>query len=93
MKVAKVILVAGLLATPVVAQGNFVPRQQQDSGLVGLAMGQRVRFSVLYPGIPAPVAQVQVAITLIIEDDQGNTLASQDFVLTGGIGEKPYQSV
>jgi hypothetical protein len=86
--VVKGILAASLLATPIVAQGNFVPPQQQDSGLVGLAMGQTARFSVLYPGIPAPVALVQVPITLIIEDDQGNTLASQDFVLTGGIGRK-----
>jgi hypothetical protein len=84
---------AGLLATLVVAQGNFAPSQQQDSGLVGLATGQTARFSVLYPGIPAPVARVQVPITLIIEDDQGNTLANQDLVLTVGLGEKPYRSV
>jgi hypothetical protein len=78
---------AGLLATPAVAQGNFVPPQQQDSGLVGLATGQTARFSVLYPGIPAPVAQVGVLITLIIDDDQGRTLVSQDFALTGAIGK------
>ena len=88
MRVPKVILMASLLATPVVAQGNFVPPQQQDSGLVGLATGQTARFSVLYPGIPAPVAQVGVLITLIIDDDQGRTLVSQDFALTGGIGGK-----
>ena len=88
MRAPKVILMAGLLATPAVAQGNFVPPQQQDSGLVGLATGQTARFSVLYPGIPAPVALVQVPITLIIDDDQGNTLASQDFVLMDGIGRK-----
>lgn len=86
--VSKAILVVALLATPVVALGDFTPPQKQDTGLVGLAAGQTARFSVLYPGIPAPVALVGVAITLVIEDDQGNTLATQDFLLSGALGAK-----
>jgi hypothetical protein len=35
-----------------------------------------------------PVALVGVAITLVIEDDQGNTLATQDFFLSGAPGSK-----
>ena len=88
MRVPNVILMAGLFGHTGCGTREFRTFTAQDSGLVGLATGQTVRFSVLYPGIPAPVALVQVPITLIIEDDQGNTLASQDFVLIGGIGRK-----
>jgi hypothetical protein len=42
-----------------VPQGNCLPPQQQDSGLVGLSKGQTAWFSVLHPGIPALVAEFE----------------------------------
>ena len=83
MKLSNLLVALVLSATRIVAQGDFIPPQQQDSGFVGISSGQTARFTVLYPGIPFPAAQVAVPVTLIIDDDQGNTLAMQDFLLTG----------
>lgn len=75
-----------LAAASAVAQTDFPP-QQQETGWVGMGVGQSARFSVLYPSVPIPGgAQVLARATLIIEDADGNTLAAQDVQLTGAKG-------
>jgi hypothetical protein len=50
--------------------------RQYDTGMVGIAAGQTAKFNVFYPTIPAPLLQVTCSATLVISDDQGNTLKS-----------------
>jgi hypothetical protein len=75
----------GLLtfSTCIFAQ-NFNAVQQQDSAATGLTAGQTARLSVYYPTVPAPVAQVLAFVTLVIEDENRNVLAKQDFEIAGG---------
>src|SRR5215475_12492917 len=63
---------------------NFNAVQQQDSGSTGLTARQTAKLSVYYPTIPAPVAQVLAFVTLVIEDENRNVLAKQDFQVAGG---------
>lgn len=63
---------------------NFNAVQQHDSAATGLAAGQTAKFSVYYPTIPAPVAQVLAFVTLVIQDENRNVLAKQDFQIAGG---------
>src|SRR5215470_15464563 len=70
-------------STCVFAQ-NFNAVQQQDSGATGLTAGQTAKLSVYYPTIPVPVAQVLAFVTLVIEDENRNVLAKQDFQVAGG---------
>ena len=67
----RVILMVGLLATPVVAQGISYLHSSRAQGLWGLRRAKLLGSAYCIPGIPEPVALVQVPITLIIEDDQG----------------------
>ena len=75
----------GLLtfSTCVFAQ-NFNAVQQQDSGATGLTAGQTAKLSVYYPTVPAPVAQVLAFVRLVIEDENRNVLAKQDFQVAAG---------
>jgi len=67
------------------AQGDFVPSQQHNSSVVGIAAGQTARLNVLYPSIPAPLLlQVMCHVTVSIVDDQGGILKTQDFQMVGG---------
>jgi hypothetical protein len=66
------------------AQGNFVPSQQHNSSMVGIAAGQTAKLNVLYPSIPAPLLQVMCHVTVSIVDDQGDVLKTQDFQMLGG---------
>ena len=60
------------------AQGNLTSTQQHTSGVVGITTGQTARLNVLYPSVPAPILQILCAATLMIADDQGKILKSQD---------------
>jgi hypothetical protein len=77
---AAVILSAALVR----AQGDFVPSQQHNSSVVGIAAGQTAKLNVLYPSIPAPLLQVMCHVTVSIVDDQGAILKTQDFQMLGG---------
>jgi len=66
------------------AQGSFVPSQQHNSTVVGIAAGQTAKLNVLYPSIPAPFLQVMCHVTISIVDDQGSILKTQDFQMLGG---------
>jgi hypothetical protein len=66
------------------AQGDFVPSQQHNSSVVGIAAGQTAKLNVLYPSIPAPLLQVMCHVTVSIVDDQGGILKTQDFQMLGG---------
>jgi hypothetical protein len=70
-------------STYVFAQ-NFNAVQQQDSGATGLTGGQTAKLSVYYPTVPAPVVQVLAFVTLVIDDENRNVLAKQDFQVAGG---------
>ena len=70
-------------STCVFAQ-NFNAVQQQDSGATGLTVGQTAKLNVYYPTVPAPVAQVQAFVRLVIEDENRNVLAMQDFQVAAG---------
>src|SRR5262245_23096345 len=70
-------------STSVFAQ-NFNAVQQQDSGATGLTVGQTAKLSVYYPTVPAPVAQVLAFVSLVIEDENRNVLARQDFQIAAG---------
>jgi hypothetical protein len=61
-----------------VAQGDFTSPQQHTSGVVGITTGQTAKLNVLYPTVPAPILQVLCTVTLVIADDQGKILKSQD---------------
>ena len=63
---------------------NFGAVQQQDSGATGLTVGQTAKLSVYYPPVPAPVAQVLAFVRLVIEDENRNILAMQDFQVAAG---------
>src|ERR1700730_10782089 len=62
------------------AQGNVTSPQTQQytSGVVGITAGQTAKLNVLYPTVPAPVLQVICSATLVIADDQGKILKSED---------------
>jgi hypothetical protein len=66
------------------AQSDFVPSQQHNSSVVGIAAGQTAKLNVLYPSIPAPLLQVMCHVTVSIVDDQGGVLKTQDFQMLGG---------
>lgn len=82
----KIALVATIVISAVTAsaQGGFVPSQQHDSSVVGIAAGQTARLNVFYPPVPAPLLQVQCSFTASIVDDQGTVLKTQDFKVSGG---------
>jgi hypothetical protein len=86
MKLVTIAPILTLSATLAVAQEGFIPSQQQDTALVGITAGQSARLNVIYPTIPAPVAQVGCGVSLVIADDQGKILKFQNFVLNGGHG-------
>jgi len=50
----------------------------------GLTAGQTAKLSVYYPTVPAPVAQVLAFVRLVIEDENRNVLAQQDFQVAAG---------
>ena len=60
------------------AQGDFTSPQQHSSGVVGIAEGQTAKLNVLYPTVPAPILQVLCTATLVIADDQGKIIKSQE---------------
>jgi hypothetical protein len=62
----------------VMAQGSLTSTQQHTSGVVGITTGQTARLNVLYPSVPAPILQILCSATLVIADDQGKILKSQD---------------
>jgi hypothetical protein len=51
---------------------------QRTTGVVGIVAGQTARLNVIYPTIPAPVAQVLCSVTLSIADDSGNVIKSKN---------------
>ncbi|GEM_PF-5943175 len=83
IRLMKAILLLAFFSASVFAQ-NFGAVQQQDSAATGLAAGQTAKLSVYYPTIPAPVAQVLAAVRLVIQDENRNVLAAQDFQIAGG---------
>jgi hypothetical protein len=84
MKRFSLLAIVVLSAALVRAQGDFVPSQQHNSSVVGLAAGQTAKLNVLYPPIPAPLLQAMCTVTLSIVDDQGAVLKTQDFQMLGG---------
>jgi len=62
----------------VMAQGSLTSTQQHTSGVVGITAGQTAKLNVLYPSVPAPILQILCTATLVIADDQGKILKSQE---------------
>jgi len=73
MRILIFISAAVLTSAGAFAQVGFNTRQY-DTGAVGITAGQTARLTVLYPTVPAPVLQVLCSATLVIEDDQANTV-------------------
>ena len=73
-----ILLSGSILNIAAMAQGPFTSLQQHTSGVVGITAGQTAKLNVLYPTVPAPILQVICSATLVIADDQGKILKSED---------------